>query len=89
MIRRLPKAKIVTLFVTYGCNLNCIYCFEHYKDPSKKMPLELAQSIILKEIEEIEKSEINDAIKIDLSVENPFSTFLLSKNSANVLEFKY
>ena len=52
MIRRLPKAKIVTLFVTYGCNLNCIYCFEHYKDPSKKMPLELAQSIILKEIEE-------------------------------------
>lgn len=79
MIRRLPKAKIVTLFVTYGCNLNCIYCFEHYKDPSKKMPLELAQSIILKEIEEIEKSEINDAIKIDLFGGEPLFNFSFIK----------
>ena len=66
MIRRLPKAKIVTLFITYGCNLNCVYCFEQYKDARKKMPLELAKDIILKEFEVIRESNINDAMKIDL-----------------------
>lgn len=40
MIQRLPKAKIVTLFITYGCNLNCVYCFEQYKDARMKMPVE-------------------------------------------------
>lgn len=75
MIRRLPKARIVTLFITYGCNLNCTYCFEHYKDPNKKMSLELAKSIILNEIEEIKRSEINDAIKIDLFGGEPLLNF--------------
>lgn len=79
MIRRLPRAKIVTLFITYGCNLNCTYCFEHHKDPKKKMPLELAKSIILKEIENIEKSEINDAIKIDLFGGEPLLNFAFIK----------
>lgn len=79
MIRKLPRAKIVTLFITYGCNLNCTYCFEHHKDPKKKMPLELAKSIILKEIESIEKSEINDAIKIDLFGGEPLLNFAFIK----------
>lgn len=75
MIRRLPKAKIVTLFITYGCNLNCTYCFEQYKDARKKMPLELAKNIIRYEVEEIKKSGINDAIKIDLFGGEPLTNF--------------
>ncbi|MBC8601682.1 4Fe-4S cluster-binding domain-containing protein [Parabacteroides acidifaciens] len=75
MIRRLPKAKIVTLFITYGCNLNCVYCFEQYKDARKKMPLELAKDIILKEFEVIRESNINDAMKIDLFGGEPLLNF--------------
>ena len=80
MIRRLHKAKIVTLFVTYGCNLNCVYCFEQFKDAKKKMPLELAKTIICKEIDEIKKNGVNDAIKIDLFGGEPLMNFPFIKD---------
>lgn len=80
MIRRLPKAKIVTLFITYGCNLNCVYCFEQYKDAKKKMPLNLAKEIIQKEIKAIENGDKNDAIKIDLFGGEPLTNFAFIKD---------
>lgn len=79
MIKKLPKAKIVTLFITHGCNLNCTYCFEKYKDSRKKMPLELAKEIILKEFEDIKKGGINNAMKIDLFGGEPLQNFSFIK----------
>ncbi|MDR0829479.1 MAG: 4Fe-4S cluster-binding domain-containing protein [Prevotellaceae bacterium] len=78
-MKKLPKAKIVTLFITHSCNLNCTYCFEKHKD-NKTMPLELAQKIILDEILQIKKSSINDAIKIDLFGGEPLLNFSFIKD---------
>ena len=75
MIKKLPKAKICTLFITYGCNLNCIYCFEKYKDPRKTMPIELAKEIIMKEFAKVGESKVNDALKIDLFGGEPLMNF--------------
>lgn len=80
MIRRLPKARICTLYTTHACNLNCIYCFEKYKDSSKKMSLELAQKIILKEFEEVRKSPQSEGLKIDLFGGEPLLNFSMIKD---------
>jgi radical SAM protein with 4Fe4S-binding SPASM domain len=79
MIKKLPKAKICTLFITHSCNLNCTYCFEKHKD-NKTMPLDLAKKIILDEVSKIKKSLINDAIKIDLFGGEPLLNFPFIKN---------
>lgn len=79
MIRKLPKARICTLYVTYGCNLNCIYCFEKFKDSRKKMPLELAKKIILQEFEEVRKSPQSEGLKIDIFGGEPLLNFPMVK----------
>lgn len=79
MIRKLPKAKICTLFITHACNLNCIYCFEKYKDSQKKMSVELAKQIVLDEFEKIRHSSFNDALKIDLFGGEPLMNFAFIK----------
>lgn len=80
MINRLPKARICTLYTTYGCNLNCIYCFEKYKDAGKKMPLELAKKIILKEFEEVRNSPQSEGLKIDIFGGEPLLNFSMIKD---------
>ncbi len=44
-----PGTKIVILTLTDSCNLSCVYCYEHNKEP-KTMPLETALSIVEKEL---------------------------------------
>ncbi|WP_280745841.1 MULTISPECIES: radical SAM protein [unclassified Parabacteroides] len=80
MIKKLPKAKICTLFITYGCNLNCVYCFEKYKDPQKVMSLDLAKEIIMKEFSQVEASSVNDSLKIDLFGGEPLMNFKFIKD---------
>lgn len=80
MIRKLPKARICTLYTTYGCNLNCIYCFEKYKDNSKRMPLDLAKKIILKEFEEVRNSSQSEGLKIDIFGGEPLLNFSMIKD---------
>jgi len=75
MIKRFPKARICTLFITHGCNLNCTYCFENHKDIQKKMSVDLAKKIVLGEFEKVRKSEVNDALKIDLFGGEPLINF--------------
>ena len=44
--------RICSLMITHVCNLNCVYCFEKYKNKGEKfMSFETAKMIILKEID--------------------------------------
>lgn len=36
----------LTLIVTYNCNLNCVYCYEHNKQSNEHMSLEVAKNSI-------------------------------------------
>ena len=62
------KKKTITLFLTHKCNLNCVYCYEKYKNDAT-MSFELAKNII---DEEFQKSEGYDYIEIDFLVANHF-----------------
>lgn len=71
--------KICTLMLSYGCNLNCTYCFEKCKSssPDKQMSLATAQNIILEEAELVRNSPDYKALKLDLFGGEPFLRFVL------------
>lgn len=56
--------RICKLILTYGCNLNCIYCFEKFKtnDPSKRMSLDVAKRVVMQEINTVEQSGAFDGL---------------------------
>ena len=67
-----------TLVITHSCNLNCVYCYEKYKD-EHYMPLELAKEIITKEFEFVKNSPDFDEIEFDFMGGEPFVKFDLMK----------
>ncbi len=73
--------KICTLMLSYGCNLNCTYCFEKCKSasPEKQMSLETVQKIILKEADVVRNSNNYDSLKLDIFGGEPFLRFELIK----------
>lgn len=50
MFDRSEITRVVSLMLTWQCNLNCVYCFEKYKSSNKVMSFEMAQNIIRKEM---------------------------------------
>lgn len=48
----------LTLIVTHGCNLNCVYCYEHNKRNDIRMNLETAKAVINKFMERDDYDEI-------------------------------
>lgn len=69
--------KICTLMLSYGCNLNCTYCFEKCKSrsPEKQMPLETAKRVILEEVKLVRNSPDYESLKLDLFGGEPFLRF--------------
>lgn len=72
-------AYLCTLMLTYGCNLNCVYCFEKYKDPHKRMSIATAKSIVDKEIHRIHDLNQDAVLKFDLFGGEPLLCFPLIK----------
>lgn len=64
----MPKRKTVSLTLTHACNLNCIYCYEGFKE-NKSMPLDIAKSSLLKHLN---NSDEFDEVEIDLAGGEPF-----------------
>ena len=69
--------RVCKLIVTYGCNLNCKYCFEAFKTnaPAKRMSLEVAQKIITDEIEAIQNGGEFDGLMLSLFGGEPLLQF--------------
>lgn len=66
------------LLITYECNLNCTYCYEHHKC-NKKMSFDIARSLILKECDIVRNSKIFKELEIDLMGGEPMMNFELVK----------
>jgi len=68
------RRRSCTLIITHQCNLNCVYCYEHYKS-DKTMSMELAKSIIEKEFDFVAKSDSFDEIIFDFLGGEPLLRF--------------
>ena len=79
--KKLSRRRICTLVLTYSCNLNCIYCYESFKDNSgkKQMLLETAKEILRKEIEYTTLSPSLDDIDFNFIGGEPLMAFPLIK----------
>lgn len=73
-----PRRRTCTLVITHSCNLNCVYCYEKYKD-EQSMPFDLAKEIIKKEFEFVRNSPDFDEIEFDFMGGEPFVKFDLMK----------
>lgn len=74
--------RICSLMVTHSCNLNCVYCFEKYKElGARLMPFETAKEILLKEFDMFEKMdrEPNERLAIEFFGGEPLINFKLIK----------
>lgn len=65
----------LTLVVTHGCNLNCIYCYEHNKNDDKRMSLDTAKAVI----NEYMNKDGYDEIRIGFIGGEPMLEFKLIK----------
>lgn len=75
------QGRLFALMLTYGCNLNCVYCFEKYKDPTKIMSIETARNIIIKEFNHFNHSNNIGKLKIDFFGGEPLLNFDVIKNT--------
>lgn len=73
------------LMVTHACNLNCSYCYEHYKK-NVYMDTNLAKDIISREAQFVKDSDQFDELEIDFMGGEPFMNFPLIKNVVEWLE---
>lgn len=76
--RNNEEIRICMLMITHSCNLNCTYCYEAFKS-SKKMDMQLAKSIILKEVEYVKQHKDIKGLEIDFMGGEPLTNFPLIK----------
>ncbi len=81
-----PKRRTCMLMVTHGCNLNCTYCYEKFKNGAKRMDTALAKEIILKEIEIVKNNERFEELEVDFMGGEPLLRFDLIKEIVEWLE---
>lgn len=81
-----PTRRVCMLMVTHGCNLNCTYCYERFKNPKKQMDVELAKEIILKEIDFVKKSSDFSELEIQFMGGEPLLRFDLIKEIVEWME---
>lgn len=74
------------LMVTHGCNLNCTYCYEKFKNGAKQMDITLAKEIILKEIDIVKKDERFKELEVDFMGGEPLLSFDLIKEVVEWME---
>lgn len=75
MIEKQESSRVVSLMLTWQCNLNCTYCFEEFKCANKEMPLELAKKILQKEFELFAEKQTEGKLKIEFFGGEPLLKF--------------
>ena len=75
MIERPKTGKVVSLMLTWQCNLRCKYCFEKYKTSGREMSSEMAKSLILKEVEAFRDGRKEGQLKVEFFGGEPLLKF--------------
>lgn len=74
------KIRTCMLLVTHGCNLNCTYCYEKFKNATKIMDIELAKQIIMQDANRVKMNDNEDCLDIEFMGGEPLLRFDLIKN---------
>ena len=67
--------RVISLQLTNGCNLDCVYCFEKFKRADQNMTFETATRILQKEFDDLAKSKDKSRLKIVLFGGEPLLRF--------------
>lgn len=84
--KNVPKTRTCMLLVTHGCNLNCVYCYEKFKNAAKQLDVELAKQIILSEAEKVKRDSTIESLDIEFMGGEPLLRFDLIKHVVEWLE---
>lgn len=76
--------RVCYLLVSNMCNLNCVYCYERFKN-KKKMTLKIAKLVLSEEISMIGKEGWPDDLLIEFLGGEPFTNFSLIKDTCEWL----
>ncbi len=74
------------LMVTHGCNLNCTYCYEKFKNGANRMDVNLAKDIIRREIEIVKNDARFEELEVDFMGGEPLLRFDLIKEIVEWME---
>ncbi len=74
------------LMVTHGCNLNCTYCYEKFKNGTKQMSADKAREILSAEIETVRRDGRFSELEVDFMGGEPLLCFNLIKELVEWLE---
>ena len=80
MIEKQESSRVISLMLTWQCNLNCIYCFEAFKCSNREMPLDLVKEILQKEFEAFVEKQSEGKLKIEFFGGEPLLKFDVIKN---------
>lgn len=75
MFSKPESTRVVSLMLTWACNLNCTYCFEKFKSAGKEMSVDRAKHILSKEFESFKKQEGDGKLKIEFFGGEPLMKF--------------
>lgn len=89
MIKEEEAVKVISLMLTWACNLKCTYCFELFKQSGREMSFQTAQNVLLKEFDEFKASEVGQQggyIKIEFFGGEPLLRFDLIQQVTEWIE---
>lgn len=80
------STRVVSLMLTWACNLNCIYCFEKYKTLGKEMSAEMAKKILKSEFEKLRLQNEHGRLKVEFFGGEPLMKFDVIKEVTEWIE---
>lgn len=78
--------RVISLMLTWACNLNCTYCFEKFKTTNRKMSVNMAKKILIGEFEALRLNSPEDKLKIEFFGGEPLLQFNVIKEVTEWLE---
>ena len=89
MIKEQEAVRVVSLMLTWACNLNCTYCFELFKRSDREMSIEVAKRVLSEEFStftEREECKQGGYLKIDFFGGEPLLRFDLIREITEWVE---
>lgn len=80
------STRVVSLMLTWACNLNCIYCFEKFKTKGKEMSVDTAKQILSKEFDMLRTRNQHGKLKVEFFGGEPLLRFDLIKEITEWIE---
>lgn len=75
MFSKPESNRVVSLMLTWACNLDCTYCFEKFKRTDRKMSTDTAQKILVNEFNNFKLHEPEGRLKVEFFGGEPLLQF--------------